>query len=96
MGRRPDDGSPTYMMSYYSELGGIFAGLAAFEVLARSGRINLRSVRMVCDNEAAVKGCNQKLTASIYHNTEYDWDLLKTYHTLREEWCRDITTQYSG
>jgi hypothetical protein len=33
------------------------------------------------------------LTASIYHNTECDWDLLKTYHTLREEWCRDIPTK---
>jgi hypothetical protein len=45
---------------------------------------------MICDNEAAVKRCNQKLTASIYHNNESDWDLLKTYHTLRDEWCRDI------
>jgi hypothetical protein len=37
--------------------------------------------------------CNQKLTASIYHNTKSDWDLLKTYHTLRDEWCRDIPTK---
>jgi hypothetical protein len=55
----PDDGSPTYMTSYWSELGGICAGLAAIGVLARSGRINLRSIRMVCDNEAAVKRCNK-------------------------------------
>jgi hypothetical protein len=48
---------------------------------------------MVCDNEAAVKRCNQKLTSSIYHNTECVGDLLKTYHTLREEWCRDIPTK---
>jgi hypothetical protein len=48
---------------------------------------------MVCDSEAAVKSCNQKLTASIYHNTECDWDLLKTYHTLREEWCLNIFTK---
>jgi hypothetical protein len=92
-GGGPDDGSPTYMMSYRSELRGICASLAAIGVLARSGRIYLRSVRMVCDNEAAIKRCNQKLTASIYHNTECDWDLLKTYHTLREEWCRDIPTK---
>jgi hypothetical protein len=48
---------------------------------------------MVCDNKAAVKRCNQKLTTSIYHNTEYDWGLFKTYHTLRDEWCRDIPTK---
>jgi hypothetical protein len=92
-GGGPDDGSPTYMTSYRSELGGICAGLAAIGVLARSGRINLRSVRMVCDTEAAVKRCNQKCTACIYQNTECDWDLLKTYHTLWEEWCRDIPTK---
>jgi ribonuclease HI len=81
------------MTSYRSELGGICEGLAAIGVLARSGRINLRSVRMFCDNEAAVKRCNQKLTARIYHNTECEWHLLKTYHNLREAWCRDIPTK---
>jgi hypothetical protein len=65
------------MTSYRSELGGICAGLVAIGILARSGRINLDSVTMVCDNEAAVKRCNQKLTASIYHNTEFDWDVFK-------------------
>jgi hypothetical protein len=48
---------------------------------------------MVCDNEAVVKLCNQKPTASIYHNTESDWDLLKAYHILRDEWCRGISTK---
>jgi hypothetical protein len=69
-GGGPADGSPTYMTSYRSELGCICAGLAAIGVLARSVRIKLWSVRMVCDNEAAVKRCNRKLTSSIYHNTE--------------------------
>jgi hypothetical protein len=48
---------------------------------------------MVCNNEAAVKRCNQKLTASIYHNTKSDWYLLKAYHTLRDKWCRVIPTK---
>jgi hypothetical protein len=82
----PDDGAPLYMTSYRSELGGIFAGLAVIGVLARSRRINIRSVRLVCDNEAAVKRCNQKLTNIIYYNTESDWDLLKTFHSLQDEW----------
>jgi hypothetical protein len=91
-GGGPDDGSPLYMTSYQLELGGICAGLTEIGVLARSGRINLQSVRMVCDNEAAVKRCNQELPESIYNNTESVWDLLDTYHTLRDEWCRDIPT----
>jgi hypothetical protein len=92
-GGGPDDGSPLYMTSYRSEIGGICVGLAEIGVLARSCKINLRSVRMVCDNVAAVKRCNQKLTASLYHNTKSDWDLLKTYHTLRDEWYRYIPTK---
>jgi hypothetical protein len=81
-------------MPCMSELGGIYEGLAAIGVLARSGRINIRSVRMVSDNEAAVKRCNQKLTTSIYHNTESNWDLLKMYHILwRDEWCKEIPTK---
>jgi hypothetical protein len=92
-GGGPDGGSPLYMTSYRSELGGICAGLTVIGVLARSGQINLRSVRMVCNNEAAVKRCNQNLTANIYHSTESEWDLLKPYHSLRDEWCRDIQTK---
>jgi hypothetical protein len=61
--------------------------------LARSGRINIWTVRLVCDNEAAVKRCNQKLTISIYYNTESDWGLLKTFHSLQEEWCKEISTK---
>jgi hypothetical protein len=81
------------MISYRSELRGICTGLTVIGVLARSGIINLQSVIMVCDNEAVVKGCNQNLTARIYHNTESDRYLLKTDHTLRDEWCRDIPTK---
>jgi hypothetical protein len=93
-GGGPDDGAPLYMTSYRSELGGICAGLAVIGVLARSGRIKIKSVRLVCNNEAAVKRCNQKLTSSIYHNTESDWDLLKTFHSLQNEWCKEISTKF--
>jgi hypothetical protein len=58
-GGRPDDGAPLYMKSYRSELGVIFAGLAVMGVLAGSGRINTRTVQLVCNSEAAIKRCNQ-------------------------------------
>jgi hypothetical protein len=87
-GGGPDDGAPLYITSYRSELGDICTGLTVIGVLARSGRINIMSVRLVCDNEAAVKRCNQKLTSIIYHNTERDWDLLKTFQSLQDEWCK--------
>jgi hypothetical protein len=58
-GGGPDDGAPLYMTSYRSVLGGICARLAVIGVLARSGQINIRTVRRVCDNEAAVKRCNK-------------------------------------
>jgi hypothetical protein len=47
----------------------------------------------VCDNEAAVKRCNQKRTSSIYHNTESEWDLLKAFHSLQDKWCKEISTK---
>jgi hypothetical protein len=49
-GGGPDDGAPNQMTSYRSELGGIFAGMAVIGAMARSGKINIRSVRFVCDN----------------------------------------------
>jgi hypothetical protein len=54
-GGGPDDGAPNQMTSYRSELGGICAGMAMIGTMARSGEINIRSVKLVCDNEAAVK-----------------------------------------
>jgi hypothetical protein len=39
-----EDGAPLYMSSYRYELGCICAGLAVIGVLARSGRINIKSV----------------------------------------------------
>jgi hypothetical protein len=87
-GGGPDDGAPLYMMSYRSELGGICAGLAVIGFLGRSDWINIESVRLVCDKEAAVKRCNQKMISSSYHNTDSNWDLLKTFHSLKDECCK--------
>jgi hypothetical protein len=47
----------------------------------------------VCDNEAAVKRRRQKFTSRIYHNTESDWDLLKTFHILQDDWCTEMSTK---
>jgi hypothetical protein len=93
-GGGPDDGALLYMTSYISELGGICAGLTVLDVLARCRRINIRTVRQVCDNEAAVKRCNQKLTSSICHSTESDWYLLRTFHSLQDEWWKEISTKF--
>jgi hypothetical protein len=51
----PNNGAPNQMTSYRSELGGVCAGMAVIGMMARSGGINIRSVRFVCDNESAVK-----------------------------------------
>jgi hypothetical protein len=41
--------------------------MAVIGKMARSGKINIRSVRFMCDNEAAVKRCNEKQTKSVFH-----------------------------
>jgi hypothetical protein len=89
-GGGPDDGAPTQMTSYRSALGGVCAGIAVIGTMAISGKINIRSVRFVCDNEAAVKRCNQKQTKSVFHNIEGDWDLVSTYRDLERQWCNNI------
>jgi hypothetical protein len=53
------------MTSYRSELGGIARGLAVIDTLVRSGKIKVKAVKFVCDNEAAIKACNIKLTQSV-------------------------------
>jgi hypothetical protein len=91
-GGGPDDGAPNQMTSYRSELGGggVCAGMAVIGTMARSGESNSRVVRLVCDNEAAVKRCNQKQTKSMFHNTEGYWDLVSTYCDLKRQWCNNI------
>jgi hypothetical protein len=85
-GGGPDDGAQNQMTYYRSELGGVCAGMAVIGTMARSGKINIRSVRFVCDNESAVKRCNKKQTKSVFHNTEGDWDLVSTYRDLKRQW----------
>jgi hypothetical protein len=95
-GGGPDDGAPNQMKLYRSELGGICAGMAVIGTMARSGEINIRSVRFVRDNEAAVKRYNQKQTKSVFHNTEEDWDLVSTYRELKRQWCNNIDVSVRG
>jgi hypothetical protein len=64
--------------------------MAVIGAMGKSGKINIRSVRFVCDNEAAVKRCNQKQTKSVFHNTEGDWDLVSTYLYLKRQWSDNI------
>jgi ribonuclease HI len=78
------------MTLYRSELGGIYAGMAVIGMMERSGNINIKSVKLACDNEAAVKRCNQKQTKSVFHNTEGDWDIVSTYRDLKKQWCDNI------
>jgi hypothetical protein len=89
-GDGPGGGNPMYMMSYRLELGGLCTVFADLGVLTRFGKINIRSIKMVCDNLAAVTRAKQRLTSSVYHNTECDWDLLKTFHELKDNWCKHI------
>jgi hypothetical protein len=49
-----DDGIQSLMTSYRSELGGLVAGLAVLGTLFRSGAMNIRSIRFICDDESAV------------------------------------------
>jgi hypothetical protein len=63
------DGYQIRMTSYRSELGGIASELAVISMLVRSGKIKVKSVKLVCDNGAAVKVCTRKRTQSIFHRT---------------------------
>jgi ribonuclease HI len=64
-------------------------------MMERSGNINIKSVKFVCDNEAAVKRCNKKQTKSVFHNTEGDWDLVSAYQDLKKQWCDNIYVSVS-
>jgi hypothetical protein len=62
--------------------------------LVRSGKIKVKSVKLVCNNEAAVKACKRKRTQSVFHRTEGDHNLVSTIHYLQDNWCHDLEVNY--
>jgi ribonuclease HI len=82
------------MTSYRSELGGIASGIAVIGTLVRSGKIKVKSVKLVCDNKAAIKACKRNRTQRVFHRTEGDHDLISTIHYLHEHWCQDTEVHY--
>jgi hypothetical protein len=77
-----DDGDPLLITSYRSEFGGLSAGLAVLGTLARSGLINIRLVKCVCDNKSAILTSNRQPTDNIFHKTETDFDVISTIQEL--------------
>jgi hypothetical protein len=52
LGGGPNDRIQSLMTSYRSELGGLVAGLTVLGTLFRSGAMNIRSIRFICDKES--------------------------------------------
>jgi hypothetical protein len=68
--------------------------LTAIGTLARSVKIKVKSVRLVCDNEAIFKLCTRKRTQSVFHRTEGDHNLVSTIQYLQDTWCQDVDIKY--
>jgi hypothetical protein len=82
------------MTSYRSKLGGMVAGLAVLGTLFRSGAMNKRSIRFICDNESTVTAARRPKSESIFHNTICDWDLIATIQDLIARWCTGISLSF--
>jgi hypothetical protein len=54
----------------------------------------VKSVKLVCDNEATVKVCTRKRTQSVFHRTEGDHDLVSTIQYLQGNWCQYLEVKY--
>jgi hypothetical protein len=67
-GGGPDDGPSKYITSYRLELGGIIAGLAVIGMLLRSGLINARRIKYICDNSAAILALKRELMLNYSHS----------------------------
>jgi hypothetical protein len=85
-----NDGIQSLMTSCRSELGGLVAGLTVLGTLFRSGAMNIRSIRFICNNESAVTAARRPTSESIFHNTRCDWDLIATIQYLIVRWCKGI------
>jgi hypothetical protein len=94
-GGESDDGDPLIMISYRSELGGLAAGSAVIGTLTRSGLINIRSVKYVCNNKSAIIASKQQTSDSIFHKTETYYDVISTIHELQAMWCNSLDIKYS-
>jgi hypothetical protein len=93
-GGGPDDRIQSLMTSYRSELGGLVAGLAVLGTLLRSGTVNIRSIRFICDKESAVTAARRPKSESIFHNTRCDWDLIAMIQDLIIQWCKWIALSF--
>jgi hypothetical protein len=82
------------MTSYRSELEGVVAGLAVLGTLFRSGTLNIRSIRFICNNESAVSAARRPKSEIIFHNTRCDWDLIATIQDLIVRWCKGIALSF--
>jgi hypothetical protein len=91
----PYDGDPVIMISYRSELGGLAAGLAVISTLSRSGLINIRSVKCICNNKSAILASKQQPSDSIFHKTETYYDVISTINEMKEMWCNNLDIKYS-
>jgi hypothetical protein len=89
-----DDRIQSLMTSYRSELRGLVAGLAVLGTLFRSGALNIRSIRFICDNGSAVTAARRPKSESIFHNTRCDWDLIATIQELIVRWCKGIALSF--
>jgi hypothetical protein len=83
------------MTSYRSEVGGLAAGLEVLDTLARSGIINIRSVKCVCDNKSEILASKRQSSDSIFHKTETDYDVKSTIHELQAMWCNNLDIKYA-
>jgi hypothetical protein len=82
------------MTSYRSELGGLVAGLAVLGTLFRSGTMNIRSIRFICDNESAVTAARRQKSESFFYNTRCDWDLIAMIQDLIVRWCKGVALSF--
>jgi hypothetical protein len=94
-GGGPDNGPGRYMTSYISELGGIIAGIAVLGTLLRSGLINARCIKFICDNSAAILASKRDLAQSIFHRIEGDHDFIATMKHLQHNWYNNTEVTYA-